>query len=404
MESSNAVQDTTVQVTARNDLILLSLALALSQTGVMLYLTVAALTGFGLADNKSLATLPLALQFVSMAAGAFVVALAMRRYGRRPVFLLGQLIGALSALLAAVCALQGSFTGFCFATLGLGIHNATWQHYRFAAIEQAPPVWRSRAIGLVLSGGILAALVGGPLANWSQGLLLKLYAGTYLTIAALCLLTALLLLKSRLRLRRPPARGTQRSLRQIAAQPGFALAVWVGAIGFAAMAFIMNSTPLAMRLCGFASSDSNWVIQLHTLGMFAPSFVTGRLVRRFGSRSTAALGIACFLVAVSINLAGVDKLNFAAALLLLGVGWNLMFVSATDMLADSYRPEDAERAQALNDTLLFSVVAGSNLLAGFLLELHGWQWVNLMVVGPLLLTLAYVLRRRERVVVLGEGG
>jgi predicted MFS family arabinose efflux permease len=396
MELSDTVQGTAVPVRARNDLILLSLSLALSQTGVMLYLTVAALTGFGLADDKSLATLPLALQFVSMAAGAFVVALAMRRFGRRAVFLAGQLIGALSAILAAVCALQGSFAGFCIAALGLGVHNATWQHYRFAAMEQAPPVWRSRAIGLVLSGGIIAALIGGPLAGWSQGMLLKFYAGTYLTIAALCLLTAVLLWQTRLSLRPPSSPGPQGSLRQIATRPGFGLAVWVGAIGFAVMAFIMNSTPLAMRLCGFDSADSNWVIQLHTLGMFAPSFVSGRLVRRFGSRGTAMLGIGCFLLAVGINLSGVDKLHFAAALLLLGVGWNLMFVSATDMLADSYRPEDAERAQALNDTLLFSVVAASNFLAGVLLELHGWQWVNLVVVGPLLLTLIFMLWRAGR--------
>ncbi|MEH6651902.1 MAG: MFS transporter [Motiliproteus sp.] len=382
------------------NLLLLASALAFSQTGVVVYLSFAALTGYWLADDKSMATLPLALQFVGNALVVIPVSILMRKHGRRTGFIIGQSLGAAGATLSVVSVLQHDFWLFCWAAILIGAHNAVWQHYRFAALECVRSSRQSMAVGLVLSGGVVAAFLGGPLADWGELSLSVLYAGGYAVVVGLCLLSLFILcflhieaipesitaleLESRTEpssLKRPAYK--VRPLRQIVSTEKFVLAVTVSSFSFAMMAFVMNATPLAMKLCGFEVEASNRVVQLHTLGMFAPSVFTAILIRWQGHFRTMIAGIACFASALVINLSGIEFVHFAVALLLVGLGWNLMFISSTDLLVQTYRESEKEKVQATHDLFMFGVVGGTNYFAGASLMKLGWEGVNLLALVPL---------------------
>lgn len=382
------------------NLLLLASALAFSQTGVVVYLSFAALTGYWLADDKSMATLPLALQFIGNALVVIPVSMLMRKYGRRTGFIVGQSLGASGAALSVLSVWQHDFGLFCWAAILIGAHNAVWQHYRFAALECVRSSRQSLAVGLVLSGGVVAAFLGGPLADWGELSLSVLYAGGYAVVAGLCLLSLFILFFLRievipesvtalesepqsepLQLKRQPS--NVRPLRQIIVTEKFVLAATVSSLSFAMMAFVMNATPLAMQLCGFDVEASNRVVQLHTLGMFAPSFFTAMLIRWQGHHRVIIAGIVCFASALGINLSGIEFVHFAVALMLVGLGWNLMFISATDLLVQTYRESEKEKVQAAHDLFMFAVVGGTNYFAGASLMKLGWEGVNQLALIPL---------------------
>lgn len=385
------------------NLLLLATALAFSQTGVVVYLSFAALTGYWLADDKSLATLPLALQFVGNALVVIPASRLMRRYGRRAGFMIGQALGATGGSLALWSVLQQDFQLFCGSAILIGAHNALWQHYRFAALECVRTERQSLAVGLVLSGGVVAAFLGGPLADWGELSLRVLYAGGYAVLVGLCLLSLVILGFLKIETRSAPLNSPPRPLKQIIASRKFILAATVSSLSFALMAFVMNATPLAMQLCGFEVRASNSVVQLHTLGMFAPSFVTGMLIRWQGHQRTILAGIACFAAALLINLTGVEFFHFALALTLVGLGWNLMFISATDLLTQSYRDSEKERVQGVHDLFMFVVVGSSNYYAGSSLLTLGWEGLNLLALIPLAaLTLLLFWPQRQPAVVIEQ--
>jgi len=376
------------------NLILLTTVLALSQTGVVVYLSFAVLTGYWLADDKLLATLPLALQFVGMALVVMPISVLMRRYGRQAGFMIGHLLGLSGSVLACWSVWAHNFELFCAAALLIGAHNAIWQHFRFAAVECVGASRRSLAVGLVLSGGVAAAFLGTPLAVWGEWLMPVLYAGGYALMAVLCLLGLIIL--SFLNIERPAQPdtvNTGRPLGIIIRSPKFILAASVSSLSFALMAFVMNATPLAMQLCGFDISDSNRVVQLHTLGMFAPSFLTGALIRWQGHNRTILAGLLCFSVAIIINLSGIEFYHFATALTLVGLGWNLMFISATDLLTETHSVSEKEKVQATHDLFMFTIVGVSNYFAGQSLLLLGWEVLNLLALVPLMLLLLVLIWR-----------
>jgi len=389
--------------TAKN-VILLALCQALGMSCSALIITVTALIGNTLAPDKSLVTLPLALQFLTMMSSAAPASFLMRRFGRRAGFSLGALLGCAAGLLGMQAIFAGSFIQFCFSSILFGAFAAHVQFYRFAAADTASDTFRSRAISLVLAGGVLSAFLGPELAKWSLDLFAPvLYAGGYLCIGVLAL-TSLVLLQF-IEIPRPGKveRGKSgRPLLVIARRPDFAVAVLCAMVGYGAMNLVMTATPLAVVAHNHTFESAALVIQWHVVGMYLPSFFTGHLIHRFGVLTILALGAVLVLGCVAVNLAGTEVIHFWVGLILLGLGWNFMFLGGTNLLTESYRPEERAKAQALNEFLVFGTVTCTALLSGALYNVFGWQAVNIGVVPPLMLVLCAVLwlgRRRAALAV-----
>ncbi|HET6521013.1 MAG TPA: MFS transporter, partial [Geminicoccaceae bacterium] len=272
--------------------------------------------------------------------------------------------------------------------------------YRFAAADAADEAFRGRAISYVLAGGVLAAVLGPELAKATRELLAPiLFAGCFLAVAGLGLATLLVLCF--VTIPRPGAeerRGSGRPLGRIARQPAFAVAALAAMVAYGVMSLVMTATPLAMVACGLGFDDAAFVIQWHVLGMYAPSFFSGHLVGRFGAPNMIVAGALLIFACVGVNLSGVELVQFWAGLVLLGLGWNFMFVGATTLVTTTYAPAEKAKVQALNDFLMFGTVAAAALSSGALQQLIGWTAVNLAVIAPLLLALGATLwlRRQAR--------
>lgn len=368
---------------------LLALCQAMMMTGVSLVLSSSALVGAELAAHPILATLPLSLQYLTTMLVMIPVSRAMQRRGRRPVFVAGALIGAVGMGLATYGIAIGSFALFAAAGILVGMHNAVGQFYRFAAAEAADSERKSRAISLTLAGGVLAAFLGPNLARLTRDAMAPAFSASFLALCVTTLIAAAL--ASRLRLPAADAgaaaEGTGRPMMEIARQPAFVVAVAAATLGYASMNLIMTATPLAMTCQHQAFDDIAWVIQWHIVAMFAPSFFTGDLIRRVGVLAVIAVGALLELACIAVNLAGTGVAHFNAALILLGVGWNFLYVGGTSLLTETYRPEERGRVQGLNDTLVFTSVTLSSLAAGGLVNLYGWETVNLAVIPGMLAVL-----------------
>ena len=300
-------------------------------TAVSLLATVSALVGLALAPSPGFATVPLGLQFLATMLFTFPASLCMQRVGRRAGFMGGAAFGLLGAALAAWSVAEGSFEGLCAGAFCIGIFIAFAQYYRFAAADVATAKYRSRAISLVLAGGVVAAFAGPNLANASRDLFATaVFAGCFVVVAGLAAGTMLVLAFVRVpHYRSRSGNGVSRPLAAIAMQPRYLTAVAGALVGYAAMNLLMTSTPLAMetRTLPFAATAS--VIQWHVVGMFAPSFFTGHLIRRFGTLQIMLVGAVLQAACVAVNLAGDSYAHFLAALVLLGLGWNFLFIGAT---------------------------------------------------------------------------
>lgn len=362
------------------------------------------LAGYALAPNKSLATLPVTGWVVGAAATTFLASMLMKRIGRRGGFTVGTLIGMVGALVCCVALYLRSFTLFIAGTTIFGVYNAFGQYYRFAAADASPHDFKAKAISYVLAGGLVGGIIGPSLSRWTKDALPTEFLGAYLTLI-LFLVIVLVVLRF---LDIPPpteaeVREKGRPLAVIAAQPKFIVAVLAGAIGYGVMNLLMTATPLAMGICGHPYGAAAFVISSHVIGMFLPSFVTGSLIRRFGVLQVMFLGVLLNFVCVGIALAGVDVPNFWAALVLLGVGWNFMYIGATSLLTETYRPAERAKAQGINDMLIFLTMATSSFASGLLLESNGWQILNWLAVPFMALVGAAVLwlmmRRRPALAV-----
>jgi len=388
---------------------LLALCQALFQTIAILYMTFGGLVGAALAPSGDLATLPIAATVVGTAAATIPASLLMRRYGRRAGFRIGTLIGAGGGALSAAAVLEGGFWAFCAGHLLLGAYQGFAQYYRFAAAEVAPAERRGRAISLVLTGGVAAALVGPLLGRASQGAVDTPHLGPYLAFVALSLAATLVL--GFVRFAPPPVQGPAGSGRPLSAllrQPVFAVAVLGAAAGSSVMTFAMTATPLAMVGHHHSVADAASVIQWHVLGMFVPSFFTGGLIGRHGAPAVMLAGVALLAGHVGIALSGADYLHFLSALVLLGVGWNFLYIGGTTLLTEAVEPAERSKAQAFNDFTVFGFVTLASLGSGALLQRFGWDAVNLFAIAPLLLAGAAILwltmrRRGAGAAVAGAG-
>lgn len=381
----------------RRDVYLLAVCQALLATGNAVVVSTSALVGQTLAPD-GLATLPLFLQFVAIMSATLPASLLMRQIGRRAGFSIGAGFALSAGLLGSGAILIGSFVLFCVASLAYGVFMAFGLYYRFAAADASTPSFRPRAISYVLAGGVVAAIAGPELARATDDLFgPALFAGSYAAIAGLGGLTLLTLMFLRMPLpSNEERRGYSRPTLQIMRQPNFVIALAAAAIAQGAMVLVMTATPLAMAFCGHGFDQTAFVIQWHILGMFAPSFFTGHLIGRFGVLNVMAFGALLILTCLGVALSGIEVAQFWIALLLLGVGWNFMFVGATTLLTSTYEPAEKAKIQAINDLIIFAVAALASLSSGVLHHLIGWQAVNLSMVLPTLLMLGAILWLRSR--------
>ncbi|CCQ74293.1 MFS transporter [Magnetospira sp. QH-2] len=371
----------------------LAAAQALAMTGASLVVTVSALAGKMLAPTPDLATMPFAFQFVGTMLATIPANLFMARVGRRVGFSIGQGIGICGALCSAAAIYMGDFWLFTAGSLLIGIHNSFWAYYRFAAAESVDAKFRPRAISYVMAGGVVAAVAGPQLAKESLELLAPvLFAGSYLAFACLAVVTILVLQFVRVPTPHVDKKaGGGRPLKEIAKQPEFIVAVLSSTLGYGVMSLVMTATPLAMVACGFAFEDAAFVIQWHVLGMFAPSFFTGALIRKFGVLKIILTGTLLNGVCMGMNLMGIELLNFWVALVALGIGWNFMFIGGTTLLTGTYEPEERAKVQSANDFTVFTMVALASFSSGALQNLIGWEAVNAAASLPILIAFAAVV-------------
>jgi len=378
--------------TARRNIALLSLAQALMMSVNTLLITASSIIGYELADNKALATLPLAVQFLATMLTSIPASMMMRRYGRKAGFVLCSLIGLIGSLIAMQAVSLESFALYCVATMLFGIYTGFGNFFRFVATEVSPPDRANTAISYVLAGGVLAAVIGPNLANHSRDILDTAFLGSFIAVFVLYLLNLINFLA--MDLPRPVNAGIDaytRPLPVIMRQPVFIAALTAAAIGYSVMSLLMTATPLAMMHEHHQFSDVAFVIQWHVLGMFVPSFFTGHLINRFGARRIIIAGIVANLACICINLLGQSIAHFWLALFLLGLGWNFMFIGGTSLLTSSYNEAEKAKTQAVNDFIVFTSMALASLGAGALQHQLGWMNVNIMVLPIMLITLLVVL-------------
>lgn len=367
---------------ARRNIFVLTTAQALGAASPPIIISLGGLVGQQLSSDPALVTLPVSLFNLGLAMGTLPAAFIMRGIGRRRGYLLGAGFGIVSGLIAAFGIASMSFMIFCLGTFIAGFYSAYVQSYRFAAADGVEGPLKAKAISWVMIGGLIAAVIGPQLVIWTRDALPDTpYAGSFLSQAGLALLAVPVLLM----LRTPAQTGTAsdgaegRSLMQIMMQPRYMLAVSAGVISYGLMVFIMTAAPIAMVGYGHSVDHAALGIQWHVLAMFAPSFVTGHLMVRFGKERVTAAGL--FLIALSgvVALAGIGLWYFWLSLILLGIGWNFGFIGATAMVTDCHSPEERGKAQGANDFMIFGTVAAASFFAGALLHASGWQILNWLI-------------------------
>lgn len=367
---------------------LLAICQGLFLTNNVTFIAINGLVGLSLAPLGWMATLPVMGYVVGSALSTGVVATTQRRFGRKRSFQLGLCVALLSALLCTYAAASRNFWLLCFATVVAGYYNANAGLYRFAAAELAAPAARDKAVSLVMAGGLLGAVIGPNLAARTRDLFDVPFAGAYVALAAVALLAMLLLSLIEFAPAPVPAPGTGkgRSLARIMAQPVFIVAAAAGSLSYGVMNLLMAATPIAMQQCRLPFSDAALVLEWHVIGMFAPGFFTGSLIKRFGALPVMGVGVVLNLACVLVALSGVDLQQFLVALFLLGVGWNFLFTGSTTLSLGAYSPEERDRAQAALNFFVFATLAMSSLASGVLVTTQGWTLLNYGSLLPLALT------------------
>jgi MFS family permease len=387
---------------ARRNAWVLAVAQALAGGNNTVVAATAGIIGAMLAPDKGLATLPVSVMVVGIWFGTLPIGYLAQNFGRRFALQTGSVVGTLAGLVCCAAVIEGSFLLFLLGTFGCGFYAAAHNSYRFAATDTASDGFKPKAISFVLAGGVLAGVIGPSIVIVSKDLWPPyLFAATFVAQSVLAALAGLVLTQFRGLAPAPRQRRDDgRPLGEIARNPLFIVAVVCGVTSFALMNLIMTSAPLAMVDCGHSVTDAALGIQWHVLGMYAPSFVTGHLVLRFGLFRIMATGLALILASGAIGVAGTTVAHFWIGLALLGIGWNFAFIAATTLVTRCHRPSERNKVQAFNDFLIFGTMAFGSFASGKVLATFGWVPLNVLMVPPLLaaaLLLAWVaVRRRSR--------
>ncbi|MCB1433383.1 MAG: MFS transporter [Alphaproteobacteria bacterium] len=376
---------------AKRNAVILALAQALYGAVTTAVVVTSGLIGSQLAPDVSLATMPMSMMIVGTALTTFPISLLMRRIGRRAGFIACALFGVAGSLVGLAAIVLKLFTLFLVGCLLIGVYQASASYYRFAAADTASVGFRPKAISWVMTGGILAAVIGTTMVMTTVDLLAPItFAGTWATMAVIALAASLLLIPLDIPMQAEDQGATGRPLSEIASQPRYIVAALSAMLSYGIMVLVMTATPVAMLGCGFSVQDSSWVIQWHALAMFVPSFFTGSLITRFGAERIAAIGMLLLVGAAVSGLMGIHFENFAVGLILLGLGWNFGFLGGTTLLTTTYETNEKNKAQGLNDLLVFGTTAIASLSAGSLLASYGWNAVNYAVFPMVALALVMI--------------
>jgi MFS family permease len=396
-----AADDISGDARARSKVVRLAAAQALTGANSAVIFATGSIIGATLAPDISLATVPLSMYVLGLAAGTLPTGAISRAYGRRVAFMIGTGCGVVTGLLASFAILHGSFVLFCGATFLGGLYGSVSQSYRFAAADGASAGYRPKAVSLVMAGGVFAGVFGPQLVQWTMDIWPPYLFAFSFVVQALVALIAMAIL-SGVDAPKPAAADLHlgRPLLEIVRQPRFIAAAICGIVSYPMMNLVMTSAPLAMKMCGLSVSDSNFGIQWHIVAMYGPSFFTGSLIARFGAPKVVATGLLLEACAATIGLSGITALHFWTTLIVLGLGWNLGFVGASALVLETHRPQERNKVQAFNDFLVFGAMAVGSFSSGQLLANYGWSAVNLVVYPPVLLgltvlTLASLVRRRR---------
>jgi MFS family permease len=398
----SVTEETADDARARSNVVRLAAAQALSGANSAVIFATGSIVGATLAPDISLATVPLSMFVVGLAAGTLPTGAISRAHGRRVAFIIGTGCGVLTGLLAAFAILRSSFVLFCCATFLGGLYGAVSQSYRFAAADGASAAYRPKAVSWVMAGGVFAGVLGPQLVQWTMDIWPPyLFAFSFVAQAVVAVVAMIVLSGVDAPKPAPADLHGGRPLFMIARQPRFIAAALCGVISYPMMNLVMTSAPLAMKMCGLSVSDSNFGIQWHIVAMYGPSFFTGSLIARFGAPKVVALGLVLEAAAAGIGLSGITALHFWGTLIVLGVGWNFGFVGASALVLETHRPQERNKVQAFNDFLVFGTMALGSFSSGQLLAHYGWSAVNLVVFPPVLLglavlTLASFAKRRRR--------
>jgi MFS family permease len=385
---------------------LLVIAQGLFLTNNVTFIAVNGLVGFSLAPVGWMATLPIMAYVVGGALSTELVSRTQQRYGRKASFLLGLVVAAVAALLCAYAVMKGDFWLLCLATVLAGYYSANAHLYRFVAAELVPSTAREKAVSMVMAGGLIGAVIGPNLAAQTRALTGIPFVGAYL---ALVVVAALAMVMVALIDFATPAQGPNkaqggRALGEIMRQPVFVVAALTGALSYGVMNLLMAATPIAMQMCGLPFSDAALVLEWHVIGMFAPGFFTGHLIRRFGALPIMGAGIVLMLLCVAVALSGVDLRQFLVALFVLGVGWNFLFTGSTTLSLDAYRPEEKDKAQAALNFFMLATLALTSFASGVLVTTQGWTILNygsLPVVLLMAMALFWLARKRATASIAG---
>lgn len=373
-------------VSARGNIPRLAVAQALAGGSSTIVFATGAIVGHTLAPSPALATLPISLFVVGMAACTLPAGAIAQRHGRRAAFLAGAGFGVLNGLIAALAVVLGSFWLFCAATAFGGAYAAVVLSFRFAAADCVAPERRPRALSTVMAGGLFGGVIGPQLVTFTMNLWQPyLFAATYLAQAAVAVVCGAILLGVRVPMPTAEEVAGGRPLGVIVRQPRFVTAVVCGVVAYLLMNFVMTAAPLAMKLCGLSQASSNLGIQWHVIAMYGPSFFTGRLIARFGAPRVVAAGFMLTAASATVGLSGIDVGHFWGTLILLGLGWNFGFVGASALVLECHRPEEKARVQSLNDFVVFGTMVVGSFLSGSLLTAYGWSTILELSFAPLVL-------------------
>lgn len=381
----------------------LVIAQALAGANSVVVYATGAIVGEALAPSPMLATLPISIFVVGMAACILPVGKVAQRHGRRAAFLVGTGAGVLTGLLAMLAVMMGSFWLFCLATFFGGGYAAVVLSFRFAAADGVEKARRAHALSLVMAGGVAAGVIGPQLVTWTMDWWPPhMFAATFLVQALVALLSAFILLGVKLPMPTVTEIAGGRPLAQIARQPRFIAAAISGAVSYMLMNFLMTAAPLAMHLCGHSQEAANLGLQWHVIAMYAPSFFTGSLITRFGAGRVATAGLLLTGISAAVGLTGIDVAHFWVTLVLLGLGWNFGFLGASALVLECHQPEEKTRVQSLNDFIVFGLMAIGSFSSGGLLSAYGWDmvlWVSFIPLALAVVALWVAMRRQSSAVV-----
>jgi MFS family permease len=377
---------------ARRNAVTLAVATGLAGANATIVYATGGIIGQSLASTAALATLPASTFMLGTMFGTLPVAFAAKRFGRRAVFMGGNIVGAWAGILGALAVYLGHFPLFCLATCIAGVYQAVVQSYRYAAADTATPAFRPKAISWVLTGGVAAAFIGPQIVIWTKEMMLPhLFLATFFGQAAVALLALFATARFVDQKAEEVQTGDVRPLGQLLRQKRLVVAILCGTISQALMNFVMTAAPLAMVQCGHSITDAALGIQWHVIAMFAPSFYTGQLIQRFGKERMIIAGMVILIGCAVSNLSGLTVMNFWVGLFLLGIGWNFAFVAATAMVTECHRPSERAKVQGFNDFTIFAVTTCGSLLAGYLLATVGWATINWLLAPVTMVAMAAVV-------------